>query len=167
MTTNPEPMYSFRIFANLEKEDFDALISCGTFSTAAPGTVLIEQGKSIEKLFLLVSGVLHARRKDFNNEIVLGLVQKGEWIGEISLFDPSEPICSVVALQESYYWSITRENFEEYLNNYRAAGITMLVELAKTLGKRMRKITRKLADEVDHAKIRESLFQASELHQHE
>lgn len=145
------------IVANLDPEDVKALESYGTFETAKPGTVVIEQGKSHGKLFLITNGVLHARRTDQGNDVLLGQVQEGEWMGEVDLFDPLEAVCSVVAVEECQYWFITRDNLEEFINNYPSAGILLLIGLSTTLSRRIREVTRKLAEQAELTKSRDSL----------
>jgi hypothetical protein len=65
MSMSTPELPSVGIVANLDPEDFKALATYGTFETATPGTVVIEQGKSHGKLFLITKGVLHARRSDW------------------------------------------------------------------------------------------------------
>ena len=145
------------IVANLDPEDVKALASYGTFETATPGTVVIEQGISHGKLFLITDGVLHARRNDQGNDVLLGQVLEGEWMGEVDLFDPSEAVCSVVAIEQCQYWVITRDNLEEFINNHPSAGILLLIGLSTTLSRRIREVTRKLAEQTELNKVRESL----------
>lgn len=142
------------IVANLDPDDVAALESFGTFETAAPGTVVIEQGHSHGKLFLITNGVLYARRNDQGNDVLLGQVQEGEWMGEVDLFDPSEAVCSVVAVDECRYWVITRDNLEEFINNHPSAGILLLIGLSTTLSRRIREVTRKLAEQTELNKAR-------------
>lgn len=150
--------------AHLEKEDRDALSSYGTFHYLKSGSVLIEQGKSHGKLFYIVSGLFHARRSDGQNEILLGKVSPGEWVGEVDLFDPSNAVCSVVAVEPSQYWEIKRADLEDFINNYPSSGIVMLIGIATTLGKRIRSLTAKLEEQVELGKIREQLFMQTEFH---
>lgn len=148
--------------ANLEQEDRDALSSYGTFHIAQPSEVLIEQGISHGKLFCIISGTLHARRITESEDIVLGKIKAGEWIGEVDLFDPSSAVCSVVAVEPSQYWVISREELEEFINNYGTAGTILLIGLATTLSRRIREVTRQLAEKTELSKLRESLFEMSE-----
>jgi CRP/FNR family cyclic AMP-dependent transcriptional regulator len=145
------------IAANLDPSDVKALEPYGTFALAAPGTVVIEQGVSHGKLFLVISGVLHARRNDQGNDVLLGQVEEGEWMGEVDLFDPSEAVCSVVAVNDCQYWVITRDNLEEFINNYPSAGILLLIGLSTTLSRRIREVTRKLAEQTELTKLHESI----------
>lgn len=155
--TAPE-LPSIGIVANLDPEDVKILGTYGHFDFAKSGDVLIEQGISHGKLFLIISGVLHARRNDQGTDVLLGEVQDGEWMGEVDLFDPMEAVCSVVAVQDCQYWEITRDNLEEFINNYPSAGILLLIGLATTLGRRIREVTRKLAEQTELTRLRESLM---------
>ena len=156
MSINRPQIPPIGIVANLYPSDIDALGSYGTFEFAAPGTVVIKQGQSHGNLFLIISGVLHARRNDQGNDVLLGQIEEGEWMGEVDLFDPSEAVCSVVAVKESHYWVITRDNLEEFINNYPSAGILLLIGLSTTLSRRIREVTRKLAGQMELTTLRES-----------
>lgn len=147
------------LVSSLEKEDRDTLASYGNFHLAPKGTVLIEQGKPHGCLFFIISGLFHARREDDGQDVLLGRINPGDWVGEVDLFDPSSAVCSVIAMEESQYWVITRDELEAYFNNYQTAGIMLLIGLAGTLGRRIRAVTAKLSEERELAKIRESLFE--------
>lgn len=151
------------LIAQFEKEDREALGSYGTFHMAKPGEVLIEQGKPHGKLFFIVSGLFHARRSDGEMDILLGRVTTGEWVGEVDLFDPSNAVCSVVAVESSQYWVIQRGDLEEFINNYPTAGTILLIGIASTLGRRIRSLTAKISEQAELSKIRESLFMRAEL----
>jgi CRP-like cAMP-binding protein len=133
------------LIAHLKEEDRVELGNYGTFHTAEPGKVLIEQGAPHGRLYFTVSGLLHARRKDHGKELLLGSIGEGEWIGEVDLFDPSSAVCSVVAVEPTRYWVITRNDMEQFINKKPSAGAILLIGLAATLGRRIRDVTVKQA----------------------
>jgi hypothetical protein len=94
-------------------------------------------------LFLTLSGLFHAKRKDDGHSEILAKIHPGEWLGEVDLFDPSTAVCSVEAVKPSEYWVITREAFESFINKNHAAGSVLLIGLAMTLSKRTRHLTEK------------------------
>lgn len=147
------------LVADLSKDDRDTLSSYGSFHLANPGEVLITQGVPHGKLFFIISGLLHARQDDEGKDILLGKISQGEWVGEVDLFDPSSAVCSVVAIEASQYWTIERKDLEDFINNYPAAGIQILIGVASTLGRRLRSVTKKLAEQTELASIRKSLFE--------
>ena len=131
--------------ANLSQQDRDALCSQGNFQDVDPGTEVIEQGQSHGKLFFNVSGRLKAIFRDGNREIELGQIDKGEWFGEVDIFDPSGAICSVVATEPTRYWVITREQLERFIQNHLLTGNMLMVGFASTLGRRIRDVMLKYA----------------------
>jgi hypothetical protein len=133
------------LIANLKQEDRDDLSSYGTFHNAKPETVLIEEGKSHGKLFYTISGHLEARRMDQGKEVLLGSIRDGDWIGEVDILDPSSAMCSVITVEETQYWEISREELERFINKNTSAGSVLLIGLAATLGRRIRNVTTKHA----------------------
>ncbi|MDX2081521.1 MAG: cyclic nucleotide-binding domain-containing protein [Terrimicrobiaceae bacterium] len=146
------------LVSELSKEDRDTLSSYGSFHLANPGDVLIREGEPHGKLFFIISGLLHARRNDDGREVLLGKISQGEWVGEVDLFDPASAVCSVVAIEPSQYWVIPRADLEDFINNYPAAGIQILIGVAGTLGRRLRAVTKKLVEETELASVRNSIF---------
>ena len=140
------------IIANLQDEDRAILASYGSFEFLPTGGVLIKQGRPHGKLFCVTSGRLEARREYDGSYDLLGSIVGGDWIGEVDIFDPSSAMCSVVAVEPSQYWKITRERLEEYLNSHNLPAVILLIGLASTLGQRIRGITRKLAEQTEKAK---------------
>jgi len=144
--------------ADLSKEDRDTLSTYGDFHLAEAATVLIRQGDSHGKLFLVLSGLLHAVRREEDRDALLGSIQKGEWLGEVDLFDPSSTMCSVIVRETAQYWVIDRENLQQFLSTYPEAGIQLLIGIASTLSRRLRGITGRLMEESQLANLRAALL---------
>jgi CRP-like cAMP-binding protein len=146
------------LIANLTKKDRNTLSSYGSFHFSKPGSVLIEQGKPHGTLFFIVDGLFHARRLDGDNDILLGMVGAGEWVGEVDIFDPSNAVCSVVTVEKSQYWVIPRADLQKFIKDFPEAGSILLMGLASTLGRRIRDLTQKMTEQAELSKIREQLF---------
>ena len=119
---------------------------------------MISQGESHGRLFFVISGVLHAVRRDADREVLLGAIRQGEWVGEVDLFDPVSAMCSVIVIEQTQYWAINRTDLEEYINNYPQAGIQVVVSLASLLSRRLRSVTRRLMQEAELAVVRASFL---------
>ena len=144
--------------AELSEEDRGTLSTYGEFRFANHGDVLISQGESHGKLFFIVSGVLHAVRRDADREVLLGAIRRGEWVGEVDLFDPVSAMCSVIVIEQAQYWMINRSDLEEFINNYPKAGVQLVISLASLLSRRLRSVTRRLMEEAELAVVRASLL---------
>ena len=89
---------------------------------------------------------------------LLGAIRRGEWVGEVELFDPVGAMCSVMVIEPIQYWMITRSNLEEFINHYPQAGMQLVISLAALLSKRLRSVTRRLMEEAELAVVRASLL---------
>ena len=134
--TLPPPLPTTGFLANLSVQERQDLSLRGVYRYARTGEVLIKEGQNSGRLFLLISGKWQARKEE--TKAVLGHIQPGEWVGEVNIFDPSGAMCSVVAVDSSEYWEITREAFEKFINEARSTGSAILIALAATLGRRIR-----------------------------
>lgn len=146
------------LVAQLSKEDRDTLSTYGEFHRAEAGVTLIPQGEAHGKLFFIVSGLLHAVRRDGDRDVLLGTIQKGEWVGEVDLFDPGSAVCSVNVIEPAQYWVATRSDIEEFINNYPQAGVQIVIGVANTLSRRLRGVTRQLMEKSEMAELRASLL---------
>jgi CRP-like cAMP-binding protein len=150
--------------AQLSKEDRDTLSTYGEFHLAERGAVLIRHGESHGKLFFILSGLLHAVRQDADREVLLGTIQKGEWVGEIDLFDPASAVCSVVVIEPVQYWVTSREEVEDFINTYPEAGIQIVIGVASMLSRRLRAVTQKLMEEAEMSEVRAALLHQPPAH---
>jgi hypothetical protein len=57
---------------------------------------------------------------------------------------------------------ITRDDLEEYINNYPSPGIMLMIGLAGILGRRIRDLTRKISEQTELSNLRMSLFDPME-----
>jgi CRP-like cAMP-binding protein len=144
--------------AILSDEERGILSSYGDFHLADERAILITQGNSQGRLFFILSGLLHAVRRDGDREVLLGAIRSGEWVGEVDLFDPVSAMCSVIVVERVQYWAISRQNLEEFINNYPHAGTQLVISLASVLSKRLRSVTRRLMEEAELAVVRASLL---------
>lgn len=149
------------LVAQLSKEDRDTLSTYGEFHRAEHGETLIHQGESHGKLFYIINGLLHAVRHDGEREVLLGPIQKGEWVGEVDLFDPGSAVCSVTVIEPTQFWVANRTDIEDFINNYPEAGVQIVIGVATTLSRRLRGVTKKLMDEAEMAEVRASLLAES------
>lgn len=137
--TLPLPLPPTGFLSSLSVQERQNLSLRGTYRYARNGEVLIKEGQNPGRLFLLISGKWEARKDE--TQTVLGQIEPGEWVGEVNIFDPAGALCSVVAVQPSEYWEITREAFEKFINDSRGTGSAILIALAATLGRRIRQST--------------------------
>lgn len=132
--------------ADLKEEDRELLSSYGEFVPASPEHDLIEQGWPQEHLYLLISGQLEVRRIGLEKDVLIGVINPGEAVGETSVFDPGPASASVRPREFSQLWRIDRDNLNSYLADNPGAGMILLVGIATALSQRVRLLTASLTD---------------------
>jgi len=142
---NPE-LPALGLVAEMSREDRAILSSYGFFHIAQQGKVLIKEGNVQNSLYFVISGSLHAKLSEQGHEMLVGSIRQGEWFGEVNIFDPAAASATVVAIEPTQYWQITREDLQEFINNYPAVGTALVIGIAIVLSRRLRGVSQKLAD---------------------
>ena len=96
------------LFGELNDLDVDWLSAQGTTQPIAKGAVLIQEGKPIRALYIVLDGMF---------EVLLGRTEKkpiarvgtGEILGEISFIDSRAPIGTVQAMTDSLVFAMSSE----------------------------------------------------------
>jgi CRP-like cAMP-binding protein len=91
-------------FGILDDEDMEWMLSSGIRREAEKGEVLIQQGKFIDSLFLLVDGLF----KVTAGNIEVAQLKSGEIMGELSFVDSRPTSASVIAVEKSLVLALPR-----------------------------------------------------------
>jgi len=145
------------ILSELSDEDVDWLIRNGTKTTYPAGSVLIEEGKPIEVLFILLDGQLSVSLAALGGKEV-AVLQSGEILGELSFLDSRPPSASVTAMADAAVLSIPRASLLEKLEAdlgfaarfYRALGVFLASRLRRSQQRLGYEGGRILDDNVEH-----------------
>lgn len=132
--------------AMLKEEDRDLLSSYGEFAGVHPDHDMIRQGEAQDHVYFVISGRLEVRKQGLADDIIVGVIQPGESIGEVSIFDPEPASASVRALEFSQVWKISRESLMEFITDSPVAGNTLLMGICEILCRRLRLASAQLVD---------------------
>ncbi|MEM1158117.1 MAG: cyclic nucleotide-binding domain-containing protein [Verrucomicrobiota bacterium] len=132
--------------AGVRDDDRDLLASYGEFLGIQPDHDMIRQGEQQHHVYFVISGKLEVRRQGLGDDIVVGTIEKGESIGEISVFDHGEASASIRALEFTQVWRIDGDSLKEFIQESPACGNTILLGLSVILSKRVRLLSRQLVD---------------------
>lgn len=107
----------------------------GEFTVRAlkPGDFLMKAGDAADQVFILKSGKLKASIKQGDEEIILGFIEPGEFVGEMAYLSGEKRSADVVAEQFSELISIPIRQFEATLASRPTWGVAMMKVLAKRL----------------------------------
>ena len=131
------------LLGQLRDIDVEWMIANGSRRQVRTGEVLIQEGKPIDALFLVLDGALEVTGTGVGTgSVSLGC---GEVVGEISFVDSRPPVATVKAETDSVVLAIPREDLANRLENdiefaarfYRSLAIFLAHRLRNT-GKRLR-----------------------------
>lgn len=110
-------------------------------------TLIVVQGQEADALYFTLSGLFHAVSHS-NIEApqrLLGRIEPGEFIGEVSLFDhESKATASVKAMRDASALRMSREAFADFCKNHPVNALEFVTAAACGLAKRLRSANEKV-----------------------
>lgn len=135
------------VFAILDDGDIDWMISQGVRTKVNPGKVLIEEGKPVEALYILLDGklgifVTSPQNKVAEKEIAQSV--KGEILGEMSFVEATTASATVKALESSVLLALPQQKLAQKLKQntgftarfYRAIAVVLVDRIRDRLFRR-------------------------------
>ncbi|HIK05710.1 MAG TPA: cyclic nucleotide-binding domain-containing protein [Trichormus sp. M33_DOE_039] len=135
------------VFAILNDSDIDWMISQGIRTKVNPGTVLIEQGKPVEALYILLDGKLGIFVTTPHSEVEqkeIAKSVKGEILGEMSFVETTTASATVKAAESSVLLALPQHTLAEKLKQdtgftarfYRAIAVVLTDRIRDRLFRR-------------------------------
>ena len=105
------------------------------------GNLIFMENSEGEKCFFVAEGSVKVTRlsKD-GKEVILAMLNKGEFFGEMALLDGESRSANVIALEHTKVLTLNREDFLSVLQDYPQIAIQLLKEIAHRLRKSDRQI---------------------------
>lgn len=130
----------FFLLGELDDDDIDWMVATGSREEVVAGTVLIEEGKPIDTLHILLEGTLSVSVSALEGKTIARL-KSGAVVGEMSFTDARPPSATVEAVENSLVLSVPRSKLVEKLHKdegfasrfYRAIAIFMSTRLRGTV----------------------------------
>jgi len=136
---------SIPIFSDLDDDELDGLLDIAMTRTLDADEVLCRRGDEGSEVYTIMDGRLKATAEGADGrELVFAIMESGEVIGEIALFDGERRSLSVTALEPSRLLVIHRPDFLRFLARHSAVAIKLLAALAR----RVRGVTDLVEDAV-------------------
>ncbi len=144
MDTKIKLLKSVDIFSSMYDEHLALFAKIANYKCYDAGEVILRQNDTDnQSLFLITSGQVKVFIPGVDGiEIVLAILNKGEFVGEMSLIDGEPRSASVKAVQKSDLLVIRRDDFLDKLKNNSRLAMTLLAEMSQ----RIRTIDQKLTN---------------------
>ena len=143
--TRPE-LPAVGIVAGMEAEDRALLSNYGEFLPVQAGQKIIEYGQEQESLYLVISGLLHVTIEVEGRTKLMARVEQGETLGEVNVFDPAAASATVVSQEFSQVWKANRQDIDDFVKAYPAAGAALIEGILTVMCRRIRHMNNKIAE---------------------
>lgn len=128
----------------LNDADIDWLVAAGSRREIAPGLTLIDEGKAIDSVFLVIDGAFAVRTRALGGREIARLMS-GEVMGEMSFVDQAPPSATVQSLEPSFVLDIPRRRLNAKLAQDSAFAARFYRALSMFLAARLRSTNAALA----------------------
>jgi CRP/FNR family cyclic AMP-dependent transcriptional regulator len=130
------------IFGLLTDADIEWMARAGTRRWSEPGTVLIQEGRAVDSMILVLEGELIVTVRGADEVARLGV---GEVVGEMSYVDPAPPSATVSTSARTLALFIDKQVLTRKLESDVAFGFRFYKALAVFLADRLRGASRRLS----------------------
>lgn len=137
------------LLSELSDSDLDWLIACGKKQRLPRGTTLIQEGRSVDSLYILLDGVLEVSTSQIGDKkFRLGC---GEVVGEVSLLDSRPPTATVTATADSIVLAVSHGELVARLGEDAGFAARFYRAMAVFLAHRLRNTYKRLGYGKDQA----------------
>ena len=139
---------SSHLFSLLDDQELANVESFLEHRELPAGACLFKEGERGEYLGIIRSGRLEVKKKtEFEgNQILLAVLSRGSFIGELSIVDEQPRAASASAIEDSQVSILTRDAFDRFVAQYPQAGVKIYRALSRVLSIRLRTMVDRLSD---------------------
>ena len=136
-----ELLQSVSIFWDLNENDLGHIANKMVAKHFENGNYIFLEDSEGEQCFFVLEGSVKVTRlsKD-GREVILAMLNEGDFFGEMSLLDGESRSANVIALEKTKVLTLDRNDFIEVVNDYPQIAVQLLKELARRLRKSDRQI---------------------------
>lgn len=157
-----EFLKKIQIFEQLDFQELKDIAFIMTIKTFKKGTMLFWEGEEGDELFIIQSGAVKIFRHEEDREIILAILSKGEFFGEMVLLG-NERIRSASActIEKTTLYILKRAHFESLIHTYPSIPMKILYTTLERLRSANEMITN-LAMSSAYARIAKLLLRLSD-----
>ena len=136
-----ELLQSVSIFWDLNEDELGHIADKMVLKHFENGNYIFLEDSEGEQCFFVLEGSVKVTRlsKD-GREVILAMLNEGDFFGEMSLLDGESRSANVIALEKTKVLTLDRNDFIEVVNDYPQIAVQLLKELARRLRKSDRQI---------------------------
>ncbi|MCL2766021.1 MAG: cyclic nucleotide-binding domain-containing protein [Treponema sp.] len=139
----PEVLQKYALFGGLMEEQIENIIPLMKHETYNPKEEIITEGKPNDKIYFLIEGHVEVTKRNIH----LSHFGEGEAFGEMEVLDVMPAIASIKALSNVTAISISNKALREIYKMDVKAFSLIIMNLARDLSRRLRRMDEKLASQ--------------------
>ena len=122
------------IFSNLNNTVINRITRLGTQRLYTKNSIVVLEHEIGSALYLVIEGKLKVfRANESGKEVILTILSKYDFFGEMSILDRTESSASVAALEDSDLFIIQRDIFFKLLNEHYEIASDLMKELVRRI----------------------------------
>jgi CRP-like cAMP-binding protein len=135
-----------QFFAEFNRNDINLLADYMRVYRAQPGKTIIREGDVGDYMLLIIGGEVDIYKKNQGTQEQQHMtsVTPGMTLGEMSMIDGEPRFASCVALRETVFTVLTRDNMVKIILENPSLGAKILIKLVSMLALRLRQTSTKL-----------------------
>lgn len=145
-----------RLFADMDEDQLELFLGYMEVLKVAQFSHVVRKGDHGDAMFLVLEGQLRAMSMIDGKEATLSTMDVGESFGEISLMDQGPRSADVVANMESTLLKISAASLERMTFDAPHAAGPFLWAISKSIGTRLRHLTKRYEDSVHFSRTARS-----------
>jgi len=126
------------LLSKLAPRELETLIKGAKEISFEPGEEVLSQGSVNGSLYIIESGVLHARRLGGRRSVLLARLEPGSFFGEMSLFDAAPTSATIQGVEGGMLLQITRDCLNDFIDKHPRAAADLLQKILKGIARRLR-----------------------------
>jgi CRP-like cAMP-binding protein len=128
-----------QFFAEFNREDVDLLAGYMRIYHAQPGQIIIREGDIGDYMLMMIRGEVDIYKQNLMDEKqLMTSVVPGMTLGEMSMIDGEPRFATCVALKETTFGVLTREDMGKIILERPSLGAKILIKLVTMLSQRLR-----------------------------
>jgi CRP/FNR family transcriptional regulator, cyclic AMP receptor protein len=131
---NADLLRSIPLFEGLEADDLHALAAGVSTRSFKAGQMVFNQGESGSEMYIVADGHVNIHLPgDASRRVSLKDIARGEYFGELALFDDKPRSASALATTDATLLELSRQSLSDYLERRPRAAMAILRTMAERL----------------------------------
>lgn len=133
------------LFQELEPSELELFMEKARYADLSPNSVIIREDDPGEQLFLILSGKVRVTKRTFEGiEQILGILEAGDFFGEMVLLDRRSRSASVYAHSRVELAKFQHSEVTSILNEHPRIGLKVFRAFSEVISLRLRNANDKL-----------------------